>query len=96
MRASRPQSLVTYLMLTTPSQASKGSSSHVLGITLLTPIMDRFERVETKVDLMDETLSLVEESCSSIRGVVERIDVRIGETLKYGKVSVFISLYCRY
>lgn len=60
--------------------------------TILTTIMDQLERVETKVDQAEERLSLVEETCSAVRAVVERIGARTTGMAKYGKVNACVSL----
>lgn len=60
--------------------------------TILTEIMDRIDRVETKVEHIEERLSLLEESCSTIRVVVERVDAMTIDLAKDGKVSVYLSL----
>lgn len=49
-------------------------------------ILERVDRVESKVDKIWERLSLLEESYSTIRATVERTKTRNIELSKMGKV----------
>lgn len=57
-----------------------------MGITtILTSLMDRLEKVETKVDLMEKRLSLVRilvESTNAVRVVMKRIGSRPTKMMK--------------
>lgn len=59
-------------------------------------MMERLERVENKVDRVEERLSLSRESCSIIRAIVEKTDARTIEMEKVVKVSLSLFLLSFY
>lgn len=76
IRASHPHSSMTFFMLIAPPTSKKVHNKpqgepHVLGkTTTLSAMMERVGRVENKVAQVEERLSLLEGSCSTINGSI--------------------------
>lgn len=54
----------------------------------LSSLLKPMERVEDKMDRMEERLGLLEKSCYAIRATVEKTDTRTIELMKFGKVCL--------
>lgn len=77
-------SMTSLMLISSPHQEKvdkkpkREASTHVTGTTTtLTAMMELLKRVENKVDRVEERLRLLEESCSTIREIVEKIGARI-------------------
>lgn len=56
-------------------------------------MIDRFDRVDVKVDRLEERLRLIEGSSSIMREIMEGIDARINNIMMAGKINTLIYCY---